>query len=56
MKKSLAHPHRRWKAFPKEEIDGGVLSEAERKAGEMRRKTKQVEGRRKAAKRKKELN
>jgi hypothetical protein len=52
MEKFKANPTRRWKDVPKEELDGGPLTEIERLASEDRKKNKGIEGRRKAAKKK----
>lgn len=64
MKKSKqAHPQRRWREVQKDELDSDLsrrgkpilISKAALKAAsEMRKRNKQLEGRRKAAKRKKE--
>jgi hypothetical protein len=61
MKKSPAHLQRRWREVPKDELDAirvtrtgkpVLITEEERKASEFRKRNKQLEGRRKAAKKK----
>jgi hypothetical protein len=61
MKKSLAHPQRRWRALPKADLDAELsrrgkpiaLTEDERKASAMRKRNKALLGRTAAAKKNK---
>lgn len=55
-KQKLAESKRRWKEVPKQELDGGALTETERDASAARKKSRAVEGRRKAAKKRSDEN
>lgn len=48
--KNGIHPHRRWRVFSKDELDG-FLTPEQRSASAMRKKNREIEGRRRAKRR-----